>query len=122
MANGRHRVLVAEDEELIALCLEEALLDRGLQVQLARDGAEALEMAAASGPFDALLTDVRMPRITGDEVARTMMAAAPELLFVIMSGDTRASIVASCPSRGEVAFLRKPTSPDAVADKVEILL
>ena len=39
MADRRQQVLVADDEELIALALEGALLDRGFEVRVARDGA-----------------------------------------------------------------------------------
>ena len=61
-------VLVAEDEPLLALVVEEALVEEGHAVALAPDGQAALEAAAERGPFDVLLTDLRMPRLAGEEL------------------------------------------------------
>ncbi len=54
------RVLLAEDEETIAVTLTDALRDAGHEVLYAPDTAEALKFLASSDP-DVVLTDIRMP-------------------------------------------------------------
>ncbi|MFC7691701.1 response regulator [Paeniroseomonas aquatica] len=61
------RILVAEDEPLAAMVIEEALTDYGHSVMLAADGEEALRLAEAVS-FDVLVTDLAMPRMTGWEL------------------------------------------------------
>ena len=79
------RVLVAEDERLAALVVEDALIDQGHEVMLARDGQEALDMAE-SFDFDALVTDLAMPRVTGWELIPRMRARRADLPVVVVTG------------------------------------
>lgn len=80
------RILVAEDEPLAALVIEEALTDFGHEVHLAPDGLAALELAEREGPFDVLVTDLAMPRLPGWELIPRLRAAHPELPVVVMTG------------------------------------
>jgi DNA-binding response OmpR family regulator len=70
MSNKR-RVLVVEDEEALLLGLEENLKYEGYEVYTAKDGADALEQAAAHAP-ELILLDVMLPRMSGYEVCRTL--------------------------------------------------
>jgi CheY-like chemotaxis protein len=85
MRDGAPRILVAEDEPLAALAIEDMLLDAGFAVLLAADGLEALELAARE-PFDLLLTDLRMPRLGGWELIQRLRIARPELPVIVMTG------------------------------------
>jgi CheY-like chemotaxis protein len=82
----RLRVLMAEDEWLAAEALEEGLLDAGFDVLPARDGEAALELVAAGAGFDVLLTDLRMPRVDGQELIARLRACRPDLPVVVMTG------------------------------------
>ncbi len=68
------RILIADDDDLSREILKEILGAVGFSVDEARDGAEALERASASGEsyYDAMLMDMRMPRMSGDEAARAI--------------------------------------------------
>jgi CheY-like chemotaxis protein len=79
------RILVAEDEPLAAMVLEEALTDFGHTVLLAADGEEALQLAE-SNPFDVLVTDLAMPRLTGWELIPRLRARRAGLPVVVMTG------------------------------------
>ncbi|MDE0839290.1 MAG: response regulator transcription factor [Kiritimatiellae bacterium] len=70
MSNKR-RVLVVEDDEALLLGLEENLKYEGYEVYTAKDGADALEQAAAHAP-ELILLDVMLPRMSGYEVCRTL--------------------------------------------------
>jgi CheY-like chemotaxis protein len=81
------RVLVAEDEALVALSLADLLEAEGYAVAIAADGAEALEEARRMGEaLDALVTDLNMPRMTGEDLIRALRAERPGLPVVVVTG------------------------------------
>ena len=84
------RVLLVEDEVMIAELFAETLISDGHDVAIATDGQEALELfdaAEASGrPYDIVVTDVRMPRMDGVTLARSLRHHHPELPVVVVSG------------------------------------
>ncbi len=65
------RVLLAEDNPTNQLVAAQMLESLGASVVLAADGAEALEIVARE-PFDVMLVDIEMPRVSGIEVIRTV--------------------------------------------------
>jgi CheY-like chemotaxis protein len=84
------RVLLVEDEAVIAELFAESLLADGHHVAIATDGQEALtlfEEAEAGGrPYDIVVTDVRMPRMDGVTLARRLRGQHPDLPVVVVSG------------------------------------
>ena len=103
------RVLVAEDEHLAALVVEDALAERGYQVVLARDGQEALDIAE-SYAFDVLVTDLAMPRVTGWELIPLLRARRTDLPVVVMTGylPPGGGQILFADKRGPLALLHKP--------------
>jgi CheY-like chemotaxis protein len=69
------RVLLAEDNPINALLARTLLTRAGCVVSLAQDGEEAVQ-AAASGAYDLILLDIRMPRVDGLEAAERIRAGA----------------------------------------------
>ena len=81
------RVLVAEDEALIALSLADLLEAEGYDVALAPDGADALDAARGMGDaLDVLVTDLNMPRMGGEDLIRELRAERPGLPVVVVTG------------------------------------
>ena len=81
------RVLVAEDEALIALSLADLLQAEGHDVALAADGAEALDAARGLGDaLGVLVTDLNMPRMCGEDLIRALRAERPGLPVVVVTG------------------------------------
>jgi DNA-binding response OmpR family regulator len=85
----RCRVLVVEDERTIAANLHEYLDAHGFDVDVAYDGAAALERLAAH-PFDVVVLDLGLPRTSGTEVLgrmrRALGVAAPVLVLTARTG------------------------------------
>ncbi|MBL6458747.1 response regulator [Belnapia sp. T6] len=105
----RLRILLAEDEALIGLAAEAELTEHGHEVVLVGDGAAALEAEAAHGPFDLLVTDMQMPRLRGDALARRLRLARPDLPLVVMSANHVPETVAGLRALGgPIAILTKP--------------
>lgn len=84
------RVLLVEDESVIAELFAESLSAEGYSVEVAGDGEQALtlfEEAEANGhPYDVVVTDVRMPRMDGVTLAHRLRDHNPGLPLVVVSG------------------------------------
>ena len=84
---GPTRVLLAEDEALIALSLADLLEAEGHEVVVAPDGADALDAARRLGDaLDVLVTDLNMPRLGGEDLIRELRAERPCLPVVVVTG------------------------------------
>ena len=84
---GTESILVLEDDELVRDVVARALRRLGYDVTAASLPSEAIELARDKR-FDLLITDVVMPEMTGDALAREIRAARPDLPVVFMSGYT----------------------------------
>ena len=82
---GPPRVLVAEDEEAVALLIDLDLSESGYRVTCAPDGAVA-DAELESQAFDAVVTDVRMPNLDGVGLVRKIVASWPGMPIVVLSG------------------------------------
>jgi two-component system cell cycle response regulator CpdR len=80
------RILVAEDEQTVRELVQRALTQDGHEVEVAVDGALALEKLASAAPFDLLLSDIRMPVMDGIALALTVARDFPKLGIVLMTG------------------------------------
>jgi CheY-like chemotaxis protein len=80
------RLLIAEDEQPVRELLARALSQEGHDVEVAPDGAAALEQLSAAAPFDLLLTDIRMPIMDGIALALAAARDHPDLAIVLMTG------------------------------------
>jgi CheY-like chemotaxis protein len=81
------RVLLAEDEALIALSLADLIEAEGHEVTLAPDGADALEAARGLGDaLGVLVTDLNMPRLGGEDLIRELRTERPGLPVVVVTG------------------------------------
>ena len=78
------RILVVDDEPAVRTALRRALSPEGYDVDLAADGAEALDRLAAAPP-DAVVLDVGMPRVDGLEVCRRMRQAGDRTPVLILT-------------------------------------
>jgi signal transduction histidine kinase/ActR/RegA family two-component response regulator len=118
---GRGAVLVVEDEAGVRRALARALREGGYRVVEAVDGGEALELAARER-FDALVTDVDMPRLGGVDLARRLATDRAPLPVLFVSGT---AVEALQSPRGPVPrcrFLGKPFSDAALLDALHGLL
>src|SRR5215469_14851486 len=100
-------ILVADDERSIRLMLETGLTLNGLRVTSVRTGREALE-AARTGAFDAVLSDIYMPELSGLELVEALRAADPHLPIVLMTAQGSLEVAVEAVARGANDFIGKP--------------
>lgn len=107
-------VLVAEDNALNAEVVIKILETRGMHAELARDGEEAVTLYESSGPyhFQAVLMDVMMPVMNGEEAARAIRASrlqdAETIPIIALTADIDPEKEKRCLDAGMSACLRKP--------------
>jgi DNA-binding response OmpR family regulator len=117
------RVLVAEDDNLFADAVDTFLQEAGFRVVVAGDGEAALKEAGLSR-FDALLTDLRMPRLDGASLIRRLRAERPDMPVIVMSGNAPEDWEDSLQRKGEgpLVLLNKPTRLQDVVLTLKSLL
>jgi len=109
------KVLVVDDDPVVARSFDRVLSGKGYAVISARDGPEALEKLARED-YDAVFTDIRMPGMDGLEVAARIKATQPWLPVVIVTGYGSPTSEARAKEIGVAGFLNKPLSPEMIED------
>ena len=102
------RVLVVDDEPQIGSALRRLLRREGFQVEVAQSGEEALRLLEGF-PADVVLSDFRMPGMTGAELFRVVKRTHPLTLRLIISGYADFKAVVASVNEGEICrFITKP--------------
>ncbi len=122
-AHREATILLVEDEDLVRSLVREVLHLNGYTLLEADNAANALRVGEGhQGRIDLLLTDVVMPGISGPQLARQLAGSRPELKVLYMSGYTDDAVIGYGVGVAETAFLRKPFTPTALAEKVREVL
>lgn len=104
----RRTVLVVDDEEIIRSFLFE-VLSEDYDVSLACDGDEAIEQIRRKR-YDLIITDLKMPRVSGEEVVKFACDSDPNYKVIVISGFSSLYTVSQSINNGACAFLSKPFS------------
>ena len=121
--NGSERILLIDDEEQI-LDIERRILERlGYTVTSITDSETALEeFNARPDAFDLVITDMTMPKITGDRLARHLMDIKPQIPVILCTGFNEAITEEKALSMGIDKFVMKPIVKDELAATVRTVL
>ncbi len=122
--HARHgHVLYLDDEEALVFFAKRMLTRLGFQVTGFTDAGEALQdFGVHPGDYDAVVTDLSMPRMTGLEFAREVMAIRPEMPVIITSGYVRPEDQVKAQQLGVRDFILKPSTADQLATALDLLL
>lgn len=115
-------VLVVDDEEAVLRFVDRVLRDAGYKTAVAGSGMEAIEVAKKIGPLGALVTDVMMPGMTGDELARTLRQTEPTLKVLYLTGYSDRLFKEKSTLWADEAFLDKPCTVKGLREAVSLLL
>jgi PAS domain S-box-containing protein len=118
LPEGNESILIVEDETAVRRLAATVLRTSGYRVQEARDGIEAYALIQANQPFDLIITDVIMPKMSGKELYDQIKVIAPRVKVLFMSGYTDDALAHHGVLGPELTFLEKPFSPSRLAQKV----
>lgn len=110
-------ILIVDDEEVIRDFLTEVLCD-DYNITTADDGDIAIDKIKQT-EFDLVITDLKMPRVSGDEVVRFVQKSSPASKVIVVSGYSTLYSVSQSVSNGANAFLSKPFSIGELLQAVE---
>jgi DNA-binding NtrC family response regulator len=100
-------ILIVDDEAIIRDFLSEVLED--YDIAIACDGDEAIEKLKERC-FDLVITDLRMPKVPGEEVVKAARDLHPTTKVIVISGYSSLYTVSQSVNHGACAFLSKPFS------------
>ncbi|MCK4462299.1 MAG: response regulator [candidate division Zixibacteria bacterium] len=101
-------ILIVDDEEIIREFLLE-VLGEDYRISVACDGDEAIAKIKERR-FDLIITDLKMPRVSGEEVVKFARQVDPDYQVVVISGYSTLFSVSESAKSGASAFLSKPFS------------
>ncbi len=115
------RLLLMDDDVILRRGARRLLRQSGYDVECARDGAEAVKLYAqareAGEPFDAVILDLTVAEgMGGEDCARALRALDPDVKAIACTGYAEDDVLAGLREGGFRAFLRKPFSPEELAD------
>ena len=115
-------LLIVDDDELVRKFLERVLKEAGYQTATASDGPEALQVAVSLERLDVLVTDLMMPQMTGDELARRVRSTMPGVKVLYITGFSDRLFKEKVTLWADEAFLDKPCSVKGLLEAVSLLL
>ena len=109
--NGRHPILVVDDEPEILYSLR-GLLRREFEVHTAGSADEAMEVLRQQ-PIHAIMTDQRMPEMTGVELLTEVQSEWPDAIRMVFTGYSDIKAVIDAINQGHIfRYITKPWDPD----------
>jgi len=109
-------VLLVDDEEEYIKTLAERLQARGLKVEVAINGMEALEKVKTT-TFQSVVLDYAMPGMDGIETLKALKAVDPKLTFILLTGKATIKAAIEASRLGAVDVLEKPTDIETLLEK-----
>lgn len=113
-------VLVVDDDPFTLETLKVVLETDEMEVEACGGGREAIEtlMDLQTSHFDCILTDYRMPDVTGLDLLAWVQEHDPSLATIILTAEGEKTLVTSSLRSGACDFLEKPFKPDEIRDSV----
>jgi two-component system, NarL family, response regulator LiaR len=116
--DGRYRVLVVDDDEMVRDALADLLTEMAFEVAgLASNGAQGIEKALGLRP-DVVLMDIRMPVMSGIDATRAIRDRWPDLAIVALSAYDDPALRAAARDAGARDYVVKGTDPGRLCDVI----
>ena len=115
------KILIAEDEEMLASIIRDTLESKGFKVQLAKNGKEAISYFQTFSP-DLVVLDVMMPEANGYEVGEFIRKTNKQIPIIFLTAKTQTVDVLKGFSIGANDYVKKPFSLDELIARIQVLL
>jgi EAL domain-containing protein (putative c-di-GMP-specific phosphodiesterase class I)/ActR/RegA family two-component response regulator len=113
------RVLLVDDDDAVRNALRRVLEHRGYRVVSCSSGSEALEQLAGGGYYDAMVSDVRMPGMSGLRLLRSVREHDLDLPVILVTGNPDLGSATEAVEHGAFQYLIKPIESDRLDEVVE---
>lgn len=107
------KILVVDDERIICAGCEKILGEAGYQVKTTLSARKALEMLKEE-PFDIVITDIKMPELSGIELLEIIRKEYPEITVIVITGYSTVETAVEAMKLGAFDYLPKPFTSDQV--------
>ena len=112
------RILIVDDDDQLRSAMIRLLGGPGREVVAVGDATAAL-LAFGSGSFDVVMSDVRMPNLSGIELLRAVRATDPDVPVILLTGYPDVDTAASAVELGAFRYLQKPFDSFALIETVD---
>lgn len=113
------KILAVEDEPLVRMLIVQALEDAGHSVLEAPDGEAALLLVADTPHLDMVVSDVRMPKLGGYQLAQAIRRMRPQTVFLFMTGYSKEELPEELKG---AKIMQKPFDPDELVVNIARML
>ena len=114
---AKEKVLLVDDELDFTQVLSERMKNRGVDVDTAASGREALEKARGTS-YDAIILDLSMPEMDGIETLRHLLGDNPDLQVILLTGYATLQKGIEAVKLGAMDFLEKPAEIQKLIDTI----
>jgi two-component system response regulator FixJ len=119
---GGVKLVLIDDDEGVLRALGMLLQALGFEVHSFSSAKDALTCALETASVDLIVSDLRMPGFSGEDVVREVRARGSRLPIIVMSGHATATDIEALRSLGMNAFVSKPFTPDTFVETVRRVL
>ena len=116
------KILVVDDDETLRLTLKSTLQTRKYEVDEAVDGLEACEKVIKQGPYDAVILDVNMPKMSGLEALSKIKSIAPQTFCIILTAYADLQNAIQAIKQGAYDYLEKPVNSEKILNILDAAL
>jgi len=113
--NPKAKILCVDDEDVILDSFRKILVLDGYSVDTVNSGPEAFNLIKTNH-YDFLFTDLKMPEMSGTEVAKTVKYLRPDIDVVIITGYATVETAVECMKYGAMDYVQKPFTEDELLD------
>jgi DNA-binding NtrC family response regulator len=111
---ARPRILVIDDEPTVCKSVSKILTPEGFDVDMETEPKEGL-VKAVSGAYDLVITDIKMPGISGIDILRIVKEESPWTCVIVITGYSTVSSAVEAMKEGAFDYVPKPFTPDELS-------
>ena len=114
----KNKILIVDDEKLMRVSLEDKLIKEGYSVNSLSNAVEGVKLLQSTN-FDAVITDLRLPRMDGIDFLREIKKASPDTVVIIMTAYGSIENAVTAMKEGAYDYVTKPFSLEELTIKLQ---
>jgi len=115
---GGNTLLIVDDDSYVLESISTLLKEFGYTVHTSQNAHDAMKQVEKV-PFDAILTDIKMPQVSGIELLQNIHAYNPQVPVILMTAFAELDVAVDAIKRGAFDFITKPYNPDYLLHSVQ---